>query len=78
MARGLYMDKYGSYVAVDNLTVDTVKAQEADAFGIWNQGQNLFDHTGDSSTKTVSISNISSNKNAYGFYTDKERFKTEQ
>ena len=69
------MDKYGSYVAVDNLTVDTVKAQEADAFGIWNQGQNLFDHTGDSSTKTVSISNISSNKNAYGFYTDKDGSK---
>ena len=75
VARGLYMDKYGSYVAVDNLTVDTVKAQEADAFGIWNQGQNLFDHTGDSSTKTVSISNISSNKNAYGFYTDKDGSK---
>ena len=75
VARGLYMDKYGSYVAVDNLTVDTVKAQEADAFGIWNQGQNLFDHTGDSSTKTVSISNISSNKNAYGFYTDKDGAK---
>ena len=75
VARGIYMDKYGSYVAVDNLTVDTVKAQEADAFGIWNQGQNLFDHTGDSSTKTVSISNISSNKNAYGFYTDKDGSK---
>ena len=70
-ARGLYMDSYGryaGYVAVDNLTVDTVKAQEAEAFGIWNQGQSLFNHTGDNSTETVSISNISSNKNAYGFY----------
>ena len=71
VARGLYMDRYGSYVAVDNLTVDTVKAQEADAYGIWNRGQYLFDHTGDSSTNTVSISNISSNKDAYGFYADK-------
>ena len=78
VARGLYMDKYGSYVAVDNLTIDTVKAQEADAFGIWNQGQNLFDHTGDSSTETVSISTISSNKNAYGIYTDKDERNSKQ
>lgn len=70
-ARGLYMDNYGTYVAVDNLTVDTVKAQEADAFGIWNQGQTLYNHTRDNSTETVSISNISSNKNAYGFYAEK-------
>lgn len=77
-ARGLYMDKYGTYVAVDNLTVDTVKAKEADAFGIWNQGQNLFNHTGDNSTETVSISNISSNKDAYGFYTDKDDLHSKQ
>lgn len=70
-ARGLYMDRYGTYVAVDNLTIDTVKAQEADAFGIWNQGQTLFNHTGDNSTETVRISNISSNQDAYGIYTDK-------
>ncbi|MDY3957459.1 MAG: autotransporter outer membrane beta-barrel domain-containing protein [Allisonella histaminiformans] len=70
-ARGLYMDNYGTYVAVDNLTIDTVKGQEADAFGIWNQGQTLFNHTGDNSTETVRISNISSNKDAYGFYADK-------
>lgn len=73
-ARGLYIDKhrrYVAYVAVDNLTVDTVKAQDADAFGIWNQGQNLFDYAGNGSTETVSISNISSNKDAYGFYADK-------
>lgn len=71
VARGLYMDRYGTYVAVDNLTIDTVKAQEADAFGIWNQCQTLFNHTGKGSTETVRISNISSNKNAYGFYADK-------
>ena len=70
-ARGLYMDRYGNGVAADNLTVDTVKAQEADAFGIWNRDQDLVDHTGEGSTKTVSISNISSNQDAYGFYADK-------
>lgn len=77
-ARGLYMDNYGTYVAVDNLTIDTVKAQEADAFGIWNQGQTLFNHTGDNSTETVSISNISSNKDAYGIYTDKDKDNSNQ
>ena len=65
------MDRYGNGVAADNLTVDTVKAQEADAFGIWNRDQDLVDHTGEGSTKTVSISNISSNQDAYGFYADK-------
>lgn len=77
-ARGLYMDSYGQYVAVDNLTVDTVKAQDAEAYGIWNRGQNLFNHTGDNSTETVSISNISSNKDAYGFYTDKDDLHSTQ
>lgn len=77
-ARGLYMDNYGTYVAVDNLTIDTVKAQEADAFGIWNQGQTLFNHTGDNSTETVRISNISSNKDAYGIYTDKDKDNSKQ
>ena len=70
VARALYMDKYGTYVAVDNLTINTVKSQEANAFGIWNQGQTLFNHTGNDSTESVNISNISSDKDAYGIYTD--------
>lgn len=60
VARGLYMDRYGTYVAADNLTVDTVKAQEADAFGIWNQDQNLFNHN-------LSITNVEG-KTSYGIF----------
>ena len=69
IARGLHMDSYGQYVAVNNLKIDAVKAQGADAYGIWNQGQTLFNHAGDNSSEEVSISNVSSDKNAYGIYT---------
>ena len=69
IARGLHMDSYGQYVAVDNLKIDAVKAQGADAYGIWNQGQTLFNHAGNNSSEEVSISNVSSDKNAYGIFT---------
>ena len=69
VVRGLHMDSYGQYVAVDNLKISAIKAQGANAYGIWNKGQTLFNHTGEDSTESVSITNVSSDKDAYGIYT---------
>ena len=69
VVRGLHMDSYGQYVAVDNLKISAIKAQGANAYGIWNKGQTLFNHTREDSTESVSITNVSSDKDAYGIYT---------
>lgn len=67
---GASIDTYGTGVKSDSIIINSIKqltpssSTDCDVSGIHNQG-------GDIEAKTVSISNISNNKNAYGFYADK-------